>query len=384
MCSLVSVCIVLVVACSGDCLRRPACVVHPSSIEQDAIADENARRAPSVNPREVWAQALHLGYDMLARDGKLYVTAIGDRHAGGEGAGLFVVDAVSLSLKQVLTSEKRARVVCFAIADPWIGAVGWDKGFSVFDERTSDEVLSVRNSEPAVCPVVPYKGCFLVNMRDSNQVSRYCERQSGWEYAGQLTLPERGVLIAGASHQGLVARGPSGVYFEQPGERSGVNFGEPIDARVEGAAEHTVAGDGVVAVRYLSGNSSRVVLFGECVGGWQVVQVLESPRRPRGNAFGAALLFHGGELFVGDPVDRGGEKKVGAVFVYRRGSGGRWGLRRVVDSGSMIYGFSFGMSLAVAGGKLFIGAPELAQPRARGSVFWMDVGRRSVLQRLHL
>ena len=91
-------------------------------------------------------------------------------------------------------------------------------------------------------------------------------------------------------------------------------------------------------------------------------------------AFAAAVVFEGGEIFVGRP----GEfdffpippNHAGTVHVFGLDDEGRWEETAVLSSESVEVGDGFGMSLAVDGNTVLVGAPKTRG--ARGAVYVFD------------
>jgi hypothetical protein len=97
-----------------------------------------------------------------------------------------------------------------------------------------------------------------------------------------------------------------------------------------------------------------------------------------GDGFGTALAADGNLLAVGAPGAAGG----GAVYLFERGSGGRWTQRARLSSATGADGDRFGAALALKGGVLLAGAPGregekgavLVFRRGKGSGDWAARG----------
>ena len=86
---------------------------------------------------------------------------------------------------------------------------------------------------------------------------------------------------------------------------------------------------------------------------WTESAILSAKDGTLGDGFGSALAAEGTILAVGAPGVEGG----GAVYVYERGSGGRWTERARLTSASGANGDRLGASVALKGGVLLAGAP---------------------------
>jgi choice-of-anchor B domain-containing protein len=100
-----------------------------------------------------------------------------------------------------------------------------------------------------------------------------------------------------------------------------------------------------------------------------------------GDAFGTALAAEGSLLAVGAPGDSAG----GAVYLYERGSSGRWTQRARLTSPDAAEGDRFGAALALKGGVLLVGAPGREGDRGAVMVYGRGKGpaqwtRRAVIQ----
>ena len=109
-------------------------------------------------------------------------------------------------------------------------------------------------------------------------------------------------------------------------------------------------------------------------GSWVFAQYLEAPSAQYSNAFGAAIAFGGGYLFVGDPSSNDGGGSNGIVHIYED-QAGSWTLVQSLKhtSASSNAGDNFGRSIAYANDHLFVGATrsEISSPTTdlTGSVY---------------
>jgi hypothetical protein len=114
---------------------------------------------------------------------------------------------------------------------------------------------------------------------------------------------------------------------------------------------------------------------------WTESGILSAKHGTLGDGFGTALAADGNILAVGAPGAEGG----GAVYLYERGSGGRWTERARLTAAKGVEGDRLGASVALQGGSLLAGAPGrdgekgalLVFGRGKGPADWTT---RSVIQ----
>ena len=98
-----------------------------------------------------------------------------------------------------------------------------------------------------------------------------------------------------------------------------------------------------------------------------------SDHPPESAGFTAAIVFEGGEIFIGRP----GEfpffpippNHTGSVHVFGNGDGGSWVETSTVSSASVEVGDGFGMALSVEGNTLLVGAPKTGGSQGAVYVF---------------
>jgi choice-of-anchor B domain-containing protein len=100
-------------------------------------------------------------------------------------------------------------------------------------------------------------------------------------------------------------------------------------------------------------HAGAVHVFRRAGDAWSETEILSAKDGILGDGFGTALAADGNILVVGAP----GADDGGAVYVYERGSGGRWTERARLTPASAAEGDRFGASLALKGGVLLAGAP---------------------------
>jgi choice-of-anchor B domain-containing protein len=114
---------------------------------------------------------------------------------------------------------------------------------------------------------------------------------------------------------------------------------------------------------------------------WTESAIVSAKDGTLGDGFGSALAAEGKILVVGAPGAEGG----GAIYVYERGSGGRWTERARLTSANGVEGDRLGASVAIKGGVLLAGAPGSEGERGSLVVFGRGKGTadwtaRAVLQ----
>ena len=119
---------------------------------------------------------------------------------------------------------------------------------------------------------------------------------------------------------------------------------------------------------------SEVHIYNQQQDGSWFAQYLEAPSAQYSNAFGAAIAFGGGYLFVGDPSSNDGGGSNGIVHIYEDQAGSRTLVQSLKHtSASSNAGDNFGRSIAYANDHLFVGATrsEISSPTTdlTGSVY---------------
>jgi choice-of-anchor B domain-containing protein len=100
-------------------------------------------------------------------------------------------------------------------------------------------------------------------------------------------------------------------------------------------------------------HAGAVHVFRRAGDAWSESGILSAKDGTLGDGFGTALAAEGNILVVGAP----GAEAGGAVYVYERGSGGRWAERARLTPASAAEGDQFGASVALKGRVLLVGAP---------------------------
>lgn len=92
-------------------------------------------------------------------------------------------------------------------------------------------------------------------------------------------------------------------------------------------------------------------------GQWFAANLLPAPEAVTNGGFGASLVVDGTRLLVGAPRDDGSESSTqpGSAYLYDHRQGELWDLRDVFTSG-LNYGDFFGLSVALSGDRILVGA----------------------------
>jgi choice-of-anchor B domain-containing protein len=134
----------------------------------------------------------------------------------------------------------------------------------------------------------------------------------------------------------------------------------------------------LVGFPFPASHAGAVHVFRRAGNRWAEIGMLSAKQGTLGDGFGAALAAEGNILAVGAPGAEGG----GAVYMYERGSGGRWVERARLTAANRAEGDRFGTAVALKGGVLLAGAPGredgkgtvLAFGRGRGPGDWTPRG----------
>jgi hypothetical protein len=127
--------------------------------------------------------------------------------------------------------------------------------------------------------------------------------------------------------------------------------------------------------------AGAVYLLGRHRNGWVVVDKLLAPQGHPGDRFGEAVAVADGKIVVGAPGadgPRGGW--TGAAYVFTR-DGQRWTLEQRLEPADPLPGGAFGSVVAAGGSRIAVGAPaDRTDPGAReGSVTIFSAGPRGRL-----
>ena len=144
-------------------------------------------------------------------------------------------------------------------------------------------------------------------------------------------------------------------------ENSNDQFGYSVaidgDYIVVGANRDDGAGDSVI-------DTGEAYVFKRNQGGannWGLVKVLNSDNENVGDYFGSSVAISGDYIVVGAYIDDGAGDSVlsaGEAYVFKKDEGGvdNWGLIKVLNSDSENIGDNFGISTAISGDYIVVGA----------------------------
>ena len=117
-------------------------------------------------------------------------------------------------------------------------------------------------------------------------------------------------------------------------------------------------------------HAGAVHVFRRAGDAWTEQGILSAKDGTLGDGFGTALAADGNILVIGAPGAGGG----GAVYVFERGSGGRWTERARLSPAGTAEGDRFGASVALKGGVLLVGAPGREGEKGAVVVFGQGKG----------
>ncbi|MCE9618289.1 MAG: FG-GAP repeat protein [Planctomycetes bacterium] len=199
------------------------------------------------------------------------------------------------------------------------------------------------------------------------------------QFGASLALQNR-MLLVGAPRDSEIAfeQGAAFVY-RQTGEqwdldatlrRSVVGAGDQFGAAVA-CDEHTLvigapkADEGAI-------DSGAVEVFERVGQSWRPVATLVSNPPVAGALFGLSIAIDGGRIVVGAPGDRTDGAYSGRAFIFTRGAGG-WSLEASLSCPGGTRGW-FGSAVSASQGRILIGAPRLVRAGRtdfdpRGAVF---------------
>ncbi|HEX6434010.1 MAG TPA: choice-of-anchor B family protein, partial [Gemmatimonadales bacterium] len=113
-------------------------------------------------------------------------------------------------------------------------------------------------------------------------------------------------------------------------------------------------------------------------GRWTEVGMVAAQGLSVQDGFGASLAVEGNLMAVGAP---GTSERRGAVYVFERDGSGRWTERARLTAGSAEAGDQFGRSVALRGGVLLAGSPGHRQNQGRVVVFQRGAGTNGWTER---
>jgi choice-of-anchor B domain-containing protein len=98
----------------------------------------------------------------------------------------------------------------------------------------------------------------------------------------------------------------------------------------------------------------------------------QGPAHPGLTGFGTTIVISGEEIFVGQPdefpVFPSPASRIGGIHVFRPGVDG-WTEHAVVTAPDVVVGDGFGLSLAVGGNVMVVGAPKAGEARGNAYIF---------------
>ena len=123
-------------------------------------------------------------------------------------------------------------------------------------------------------------------------------------------------------------------------------------------------------------DAGRAYVFDDTSGGWKQVAELKAPNPVAGDYFGYSVVISGSTAAVGAP---GYSKTAGRVYVFTKAAGS-WKQTAILKSTDAAANQGFGYSLAASGTTVAVGAPVYTKNAGRAYVFtdaagsWKQVG----------
>ena len=158
-----------------------------------------------------------------------------------------------------------------------------------------------------------------------------------------------------------------------PGAASAQTSRDPTAAAIGFGGAAAIAGEQIVIGRpgTLIGfpippsHAGTVHIFVRSGDRWMEQGMVRAKDGVLGDGFGTAIATDGNLMAVGAPGATGG----GAVYVFERGSGGRWVERARLSAAGGADGDRLGASIALRGGVLLVGAPGRESERGAVAVY---------------
>ena len=117
-------------------------------------------------------------------------------------------------------------------------------------------------------------------------------------------------------------------------------------------------------------DAGRAYVFTDAAGGWKQVAELKSTNAVAGDYFGYSVVISGSTAAVGAP---GYSKTAGRVYLFTKAGGG-WKQSAVLKGSDAAANQGFGYSLAISGTTVAVGAPVYTKNAGRAYVFTDEAG----------
>jgi FG-GAP repeat len=193
-----------------------------------------------------------------------------------------------------------------------------------------------------------------------------------WDWFGASVAVSGNTIVVGAPAAPLLSSGVGRAYaftrtaagwhqsaqFESPGILGPDWFGDSV------AVSGNTIVVGAPAISALSSGMGRAYVFIRTAAGWQRTADLGGPDSVAGDAFGVSVAVSGNTIVVGAPSH---DSKAGAAYVFKT-SGQGWQTTELKGSDTVAKD-DFGDSVAVSGGTIVVGAFGHASEAGRAYVF---------------
>jgi hypothetical protein len=156
--------------------------------------------------------------------------------------------------------------------------------------------------------------------------------------------------------------------FHQPKPQADDWFGASLAA----------AGDNVVVGAFLdntgASGAGAAYLFDGKTGA--LIRSLQKPKPAANDQFGLSMAVLGNTLIIGAPGDSAGKKSAGAVYLFDADTGA---LQQTLQNPTPVAGEQFGTAVAAFGGSILIGAPADGATKP-GAAYLFDAASGTLLQ----
>ncbi|HET9133249.1 MAG TPA: choice-of-anchor B family protein [Gemmatimonadales bacterium] len=177
---------------------------------------------------------------------------------------------------------------------------------------------------------------------------------------GSALAMEGATLLVGVTNFADSMRGGVHIYTRAASgtwTAAGMLGGTPAGRSMFGAAL-ALAGDWAFVGAPGEGGTGAVHVFRRGTAGWTAAGTLPAGTLSNGENFGAAISASGDRVAVGAP---GREARKGAVYVFRRGADGSYVLEGTLTARRGAAQHGLGAAVALAGDRLYAGAPNANQ-----------------------
>jgi protocatechuate 3,4-dioxygenase beta subunit len=124
----------------------------------------------------------------------------------------------------------------------------------------------------------------------------------------------------------------------------------------------------------VTGSGAAYVYTRQADGSWQQTQILHQDAAGTADEFGISLALSGNDLFVGAGRDNTRAAAAGAVYHFQRNVAGQWVKVNKYYAADATAGDNFGWTLGLSGNLLATGAPGYDGVRNAGAIYVFELG----------